>query len=96
MPRPVTLGLASPAARPGRTLVTVVAVLFGAAAVTFGVGLSTSLNRVYNDISQRGALPVQVCRLPPGVTARPGPSPAAPPRGTRIRIIGHRRPRRAA
>ena len=45
VPRPVTLGLATPAARPGRTLVTVVAVLFGAAAVTFGVGLATSLNR---------------------------------------------------
>jgi putative ABC transport system permease protein len=72
VPRPVTLGLASPAARPGRTFVTLVAVLFGAAAVTFGVGLSISLNDVYNDISQGARLPVQVNPLPPGVTANPG------------------------
>jgi len=31
--------------------VTVVAVLSGAAAVTFGWGLATSLNRVYDEIS---------------------------------------------
>jgi len=54
VPRPVTLGLASPAARPGRTLVTVVAVLFGAAAVTFGVGLATSLDRAYSEIRRPG------------------------------------------
>jgi putative ABC transport system permease protein len=72
VPRPVTLGLASPAARPGRTFVTVMAVLFGAAAVTFGVGLSASLNRVYNDISDGARLPVRVSPLPPGVTANPG------------------------
>jgi putative ABC transport system permease protein len=78
VPRPVTLGFASPAARPGRTFVTVVAVLFGAAAVTFGVGLSISLNRVYDDISGAARLPVQVMPLPPGVTAGPGPIAAGP------------------
>ena len=72
VPRPVTLGFASPAARPGRTFVTVVAVLFGAAAVTFGVGLATSLNHVYNDISQGSRLPVRVNLAPPGVSANPG------------------------
>ena len=72
VPRPVTLGFASPAARPGRTFVTVIAVLFGAAAVTFGVGLATSLNHVYNDISDGARLPVRVNALPPGVTANPG------------------------
>jgi len=72
VPRPVTLGFGSPAARPGRTFVTVVAVLFGAAAVTFGVGLATSLNHVYNDISQGSRLPVRVTPLPPGATASPG------------------------
>ena len=77
VPRPVTLGFASPAARPGRTLVTVVAVLFGAAAVTFGVGLSISLNRVYNDISNGARLPVQVNAPPPGALGPPGPSPSA-------------------
>jgi putative ABC transport system permease protein len=86
VPRSVTLGFASPAARPGRTFVTVVAVLFGAAAVTFGVGLSISLNRVYNDISDGARLPVQVNALPPG---RP-PPPASVGPGTghkRIRVI---------
>ena len=72
VPRPVTLGLATPAARPGRTLVTVVAVLFGAAAVTFGVGLAASLNRVYNDLSDGTRLPVQVNAVPPGGTADQG------------------------
>jgi putative ABC transport system permease protein len=71
VPRPVTLGFAQPAARPGRTLVTVIAVLFGAAAVTFGVGLSVSLDRVYTDIAQGARVPVQVHALPPGVTQGP-------------------------
>jgi putative ABC transport system permease protein len=60
VPRPVTLGFASPAARPGRTLVTLVAVLFGAVAVTFGVGLAISLNRVFTEISAAPHLPVTV------------------------------------
>jgi putative ABC transport system permease protein len=83
VPRPVTLGLASPAARPGRTFVTVVAVLFGAAAVTFGVGLATSLNHVYNDISDGARLPVQVMTLPPGAPANPGPKSAGPGKGAK-------------
>jgi putative ABC transport system permease protein len=44
--RPVTLGLAHPFARPVRTISIVAAIAFGAAAVTFAVGLGTSLNRV--------------------------------------------------
>jgi putative ABC transport system permease protein len=90
VPRPVTLGFASPAARPGRTFVTVVAVLLGAAAVTFGVGLATSLNRVYNDLSDGARLPVQVMALPPGVTAGPGPvagGPGKPTKGHKVHII---------
>ncbi len=91
VPRPVTLGFASPAARPGRTFVTVFAVLFGAAAVTFGVGLSISLNHVYNDISNGARLPVQVNAPPPGALGRPGPVSVGPGKGStprrRIRII---------
>jgi putative ABC transport system permease protein len=90
LPRAVTLGLAAPAARPARTLVTGVAVLFGAAAVTFGFGLGTSLTRAYADISQ-SALPVRVLAPPAGL-----PGPAAPggqdhvfkPKGGGIRVIG--------
>ncbi|HEX4094839.1 MAG TPA: FtsX-like permease family protein, partial [Trebonia sp.] len=70
-PRPVTLGFASPAARPGRTFVTVLAVLFGAAAVTFGVGLATSLNRVYDDVNAGARIPVRVSTLPPGGPGEP-------------------------
>ncbi len=92
VPRPVTLGLATPAARPGRTLVTIVAVLFGAAAVTFGVGLATSLNHVYSDISDGARLPVQVNAIPPGGTADQGgpvgPRGRKPPAGKKITVIG--------
>jgi putative ABC transport system permease protein len=94
VPRPVTLGFASPAARPGRTLVTLVAVLFGAAAVIFGVGLASSLNRVYNDISAGARLPVRVRPLPPGVTlgpggpAGPGSGPVKGGKGGKQRVIG--------
>ncbi|WP_019070897.1 ABC transporter permease [Streptomyces hokutonensis] len=44
--RPVGLGLARPFARPGRAVAMVVAVLFGAVAVTFATGLSASLGEV--------------------------------------------------
>jgi putative ABC transport system permease protein len=67
LPRSVTLGLAAPFARPARTLLTVLAVLFGAVSVTFGVGLATSLSRAYDELSQTTALPVQVSALPPGL-----------------------------
>jgi putative ABC transport system permease protein len=73
VPRAVTLGFAAPAARPGRTFITVVAVLFGAASVTFGVGLATSLNHVYNDISSSARLPVRVNAPPPGASGPAGP-----------------------
>jgi len=73
IPRPVTLGLAAPTARPGRTMITVIAVLCGAAAVTFGVGLSTSLNRAFHDLNRGQSLPVEVnAAIPPG---------ASPPHG---------------
>jgi putative ABC transport system permease protein len=60
LPRPVTIGLAAPFARPARTAMTLVAVLLGATAVTFAVGLSTSLNRVISGLKQDGAQPVQI------------------------------------
>jgi putative ABC transport system permease protein len=59
VPRAVTLGLAAPFARPARTMMTVVAILFGAAAVTFGTGLAISLNKVATD-NPGTALPVTV------------------------------------
>jgi putative ABC transport system permease protein len=85
VPRPVTLGLASPAARPGRTLVTVAAVLFGAAAVTFGAGLATSLDRAGGDIRAQ-AMPVQVSVLPPGVTSGQAAPAAGPAKKQKTRV----------
>ena len=69
LPRAITLGLAAPFARPGRTLVTVLAVLFGVMAVTFGVGLGASLDRAITDGSRHAALPVSVTAVPPGSVA---------------------------
>ena len=64
LPRPVTMGLAAPFARPARTAVTMAAILLGAVAVTLAVGLSTSLNDVVEALSHQQAEPVQV--LVPG------------------------------
>jgi len=75
LPRPVTLGLAGPFARPGRTLVTLAAILFGAVAVTFGTGLGASLNRVGTDMALAGTGHVQI-----GLAGQSGqqPSPGQP------------------
>jgi putative ABC transport system permease protein len=45
LPRPVTIGLAAPFARPGRTVVMLAAIAFGATAVIFAVGLDASLGK---------------------------------------------------
>jgi putative ABC transport system permease protein len=87
LPRSVTIGLAGPFARPTRTAITLLAILFGGVAVTFGAGLGASLNRVYNDLSHSAAEPVQV--FIPGAPGQnggggdvkaggPGPGPAVP------------------
>jgi putative ABC transport system permease protein len=60
LPRPITIGLAAPFARPSRTLLTLAAVLLGATAVTFAVGLTSSLTRLLNGISHQQAEPVQI------------------------------------
>ncbi len=62
LPRPVTIGLAAPFARPARTAITLVAVFLGAAAVTFAIGLGSSLNRVVGGLSHSAAEPVQIYR----------------------------------
>jgi putative ABC transport system permease protein len=87
VPRAVTLGFASPAARPGRTFVTVAAVLFGAAAVTFGVGLATSLNKVYADISNGARLPVQVFAASQDAQAIPHPAPGKGAKRDKVHIV---------
>jgi len=60
LPRPVTIGLAGPFARPTRTLVTLAAIVFGVTAVIFAAGLRTSLNRANADLSRSASEQVQV------------------------------------
>ena len=60
LPRPLTIGLAAPFARPARTSLTLAAVLLGSIAVTFAVGLSTSLSRVVTGLSHTTTEQVQV------------------------------------
>jgi putative ABC transport system permease protein len=60
LPRPMTIGLASPFARPTRTAVTLAAVLAGGVAVTFAIGLATSLSMVYTSLNHSAAEPVQI------------------------------------
>ena len=77
LPRPVTIGLAGPFARPARTLVTLAAIVFGVVAVTFAAGLGTSLDRVEADLSHQ-AEPVQVSLPgPPSSGAIIGPNGSA-------------------
>jgi putative ABC transport system permease protein len=70
LPRPVTIGLGAPFARPGRTAVTIAAILFGATAVIFAAGLNSSLTRAANGQSHAASEQVQVV---PAVHYGPGP-----------------------
>ncbi|HEV2375507.1 MAG TPA: ABC transporter permease [Streptosporangiaceae bacterium] len=89
LPRPVTIGLADPFARLGRTAVTVAAVMFGATSVVFAVGLDSSLNKASNGQSHAASEQVQVAAVmhvgtgPQGKTGKvsqptPGPSQGQP------------------
>jgi putative ABC transport system permease protein len=64
LPRPVTLGLTAPFARPARTAMTLIAVLLGASAVTFAYGLTTSLDQITNALKLENTVAVNV--YPPG------------------------------
>ena len=60
LPRPLTLGLTAPLARPARCAMTLAAVLLGATAVTFAVGLAYSLARVNTGISLSNTVQLQI------------------------------------
>jgi putative ABC transport system permease protein len=60
LPRPVTIGLAGPFARPTRTLVILAAIVFGGTTVIFGFGLSASLYQVQAELSRTASEQVQV------------------------------------
>jgi putative ABC transport system permease protein len=75
LPRPMTIGLASPFARPARMAATLAAVLLGVTAVTFATGLVTTLRRAVADLDLTSTEQVQVYLNVPGPFAlkRPGP-----------------------
>ena len=79
LPRPVTIGLASPFARPARMAATLAAVLLGVTAVTFAVGLVTSLRRAVADLNLTKTEQVQVYYNGPG-PHRAQDDPAVPSR----------------
>jgi len=60
LPRPVSLGLAAPFARPARTLVSLAAIAFGATAVIFAFGLHSSLSRAAASQTLSATVPVQL------------------------------------
>jgi len=60
LPRPVTIGLAAPFARPARTAVTIAAIMFGATAVIFAFGLNATLNKADNGQSHASSEQVAV------------------------------------
>jgi putative ABC transport system permease protein len=82
LPRPLTLGLALPFARPLRSASIVAAIAFGAAAVTFAVGLSVSLNRIQEveDIADVQVVP-RFEGGPPPVAGEPRVQGGPPPDG---------------
>ena len=82
LPRPVTLGLARPFARPARTASMVAAIVFGAASVTFAAGMGATLNWVQSAKDHdRADVVIQSFGPPPGA-AQGGPA-AGPTAGAR-------------
>jgi putative ABC transport system permease protein len=75
LPRPVGIGLAAPFARPARTAVSLAAIAFGATAVIFAFGLSSSLGRAAASQTLSATVPVQVQQA--GPEEGPGQMPSA-------------------
>ena len=71
LPRPVSIGLAAPFARPARTAGTLAAIMFGVTAVVFAVGLDATLARAEAGQNLAATAPVQVS-LAAGSTWQPG------------------------
>src|SRR5215469_3601717 len=89
LPRPVTIGLAAPFARPARTAVTIAAIGFGATAVIFAVGLKATLTMTDNGQSHAASEQVQVV---PAMHGGPAPKGGIPGFGGRRPLAaGHYR-----
>jgi putative ABC transport system permease protein len=91
LPRPVSLGLGLPLARPARSAMTVAAVAFGVAALTFAVGLDRTVNAYLTDAEQVGAVDVEV-PVPPGrpisLNGRPGTAKVTLTRFEQLHVPG--------
>lgn len=66
LPRAVSFGLGTPLARPGRSAMTLCAVLIGATTIVFATGLAGSLVRVVELFDRATAVPVMVGFTPSG------------------------------
>ncbi|WP_433199811.1 ABC transporter permease [Dactylosporangium sp. CS-047395] len=77
LPRPVSLGLANPFTRPGRSATIAAAVALGALGVTFGTGLALSVGEVQAAMNKRTAGDVEVGIAPPS-PGSPPPSSSGP------------------
>ncbi|MEV7867790.1 FtsX-like permease family protein [Streptomyces sp. NPDC088124] len=80
LPQPVALGLARPFARPARALAMGTAILFGAIAVTFTVGMGASLGQVVKARAHNAADVVVPAPPPDFGRHGPGPGPEKQPR----------------
>ncbi|WP_208614480.1 ABC transporter permease [Streptomyces regalis] len=80
LPQPVALGLARPFARPARALAMGTAILFGAVAVTFTVGMSASLGQVMKARAHDAADAVVPAPLPDFGPQGPGSGPEKQPK----------------
>jgi len=87
LPRPITIGLASPFARPARMAATLAAVLLGVTAVTFAVGLVTSITRAVADLDLTNTEPVQVQYGGPGPSGPGAPSQPQPSSAQLQRVV---------
>jgi putative ABC transport system permease protein len=75
LPRPVGIGLATPFARPARTLVTLAAIAFGATAVIFAVGVTSALGRAAQAQTLSATAPVHIQRTSPNAVSGPSTTP---------------------
>ncbi|MFF0266472.1 FtsX-like permease family protein [Kribbella sp. NPDC004536] len=78
LPRPVSLGLGLPFARPARTALTLAAVLLGVTSVTLAVGLGKSLTTYQTAASRVGAVDLAMF-APAALGGTPPPGADAPP-----------------
>ncbi|MGW3289518.1 ABC transporter permease [Streptomyces sp. NPDC001002] len=88
VPRSVSLGLATPFARPARAATTAAAVGFGALAITFAVGLGSSLSAIQTTADPDSSGDVAVSTVGrPDVTGRGGAGDRAAPTGGDERTV---------